>query len=57
MLGEPNAFPTPTDQEPDWSQGASFILHNNIWNTNYIMWYPFNQAETDLIFNYQLDFQ
>jgi len=57
-FGEPNAFPIPTDEEPDWKQGASFILHDNIWNTNYIMWYPYNAHSDDanITFKYRLDF-
>jgi len=54
-FGEPTAFPIPTDQYPNWNQGVSFVLINNIWNTNYIMWYPFKEEDADMVFRYSLD--
>merc|ERR1712080_507657 len=43
-LGQPDAFPTPTNSTPDISRyGVSSVLWDNLWGTNYIMWYPFNQ--------------
>lgn len=32
--GSPNPFPTPIHAQPDLSYGASFLLFDNIWNTN-----------------------
>lgn len=47
-LGQPTPFPTvagttesKTTLLPDYKSGLSFNLVNNIWGTNYIMWYPF----------------
>ena len=39
-IGRPNPFPVPMEQ-PDVSQGFSFSFYDNIWGTNYIMWYPY----------------
>jgi len=57
VFGEPTAFPTPTDEMPDFSQGASFILWDNIWNTNYPLWYPFNPEDCNLQFRFRLTFE
>ena len=43
-VGEPTAFPTPMEQ-PDVTKGFAFNIYNNIWGTNYIMWYPFLQQD------------
>ena len=29
--------------EPDLSLGVSPMLHNNLWGTNYVMWYPYEK--------------
>ncbi|CAD7700287.1 unnamed protein product [Ostreobium quekettii] len=39
-VGGTNAFPTPVGP-PDPSAGFGFNIYNNIWCTNYIMWYPY----------------
>ena len=39
-IGKPNPFPVPMEQ-PDVNEGFSFSFYNNIWGTNYIMWYPY----------------
>jgi len=53
-FGEPNAFPTPLDTSPDFLKGLSFNLWNNLWGTNYIMYYPYNLEESDLKFRFYL---
>ena len=30
------------------SYGVSYNVYNNIWNTNYVLWYPFDEADADL---------
>ena len=25
--------------------GVHFNIHNNVWNTNYALWYPFDEAD------------
>jgi hypothetical protein len=39
-VGGTNLFPVPATK-PDLTAGFSFALFNNLWGTNYIMWYPF----------------
>lgn len=57
---EPLPFPTPlTEIAPGdlEANGASFCVHNNIWNTNYPMWYPFEGAkDAGLRVRFEVDF-
>jgi hypothetical protein len=40
-FGPPTVFPTPTDRGAvNASAGASFLLIDNLWSTNYPMWIP-----------------
>ena len=44
VFGKPTGFPTLGqygNDEPDLDQGVSSMLLNNLWGTNYVMWYPF----------------
>jgi MFS family permease len=41
VWGKPDPFPTPIHAQPDMGEGASFMLYDNIWNTNYVFWWPF----------------
>jgi len=50
-FGEPTPFPTPFTQ-PDLSQGVHFNLFNNIWGTNYVMWYPFLDEDLNAQFRF-----
>ncbi len=44
----PTPFPAPLDPiAPSSIKGMAFNLHNNVWNTNYPLWYPFTQGEGD----------
>ena len=40
IIGGTNIFPVPMEV-PDVKNGFSFNIFNNIWGTNYIMWYPY----------------
>jgi hypothetical protein len=56
--GLPAPFPTPmftnghtfnhgSGSGPiDWTEGASFMLCNNIYSTNYVMWWPWSKNDT-----------
>jgi hypothetical protein len=45
---EPTPFPYPFQKSKEYIQtGMGFNLHNNIWNTNYPLWYPFTEGEGD----------
>ena len=57
-FGKPYGFPTPFEK-PDLltvcfydyflfeQYGASFMCMNNLWGTNYVMWYPFVEEDKD----------
>eukprot|EP01130_Rhizamoeba_saxonica_P010344 TRINITY_DN4232_c1_g1_i1.p1 TRINITY_DN4232_c1_g1~~TRINITY_DN4232_c1_g1_i1.p1 ORF type:complete len:104 (-),score=12.26 TRINITY_DN4232_c1_g1_i1:48-359(-) len=55
-FGQPTAFPIPTNYAPDFRLGVSHVLFNNIWNTNYIMWYPYNHGDENILWNWNLEF-
>jgi hypothetical protein len=38
---------------PD-TDALAFGLFNNIWGTNYVMWYPFREEDADLLFRFRL---
>ena len=52
-IGYPTPFPTPMVQ-PDVSKGFSFNMYNNIWGTNYIMWYPYLPQDASAKYNFQI---
>ena len=54
-IGYPTPFPTPMEQ-PDVSQGFSFNIYNNIWGTNYIMWYPYLPDDASSKYEFQMTF-
>ena len=43
--GVASPFPTPLDRAPVMDSGVSYNIYNNIWNTNYILFYPFDVPE------------
>jgi len=53
-VGYPSAFPTPVDTDPVQASGVHVNLYNNIWGTNYIMWYPFIDADVNTKYRFQL---
>eukprot|EP01111_Echinosteliopsis_oligospora_P018725 TRINITY_DN8746_c0_g1_i1.p1 TRINITY_DN8746_c0_g1~~TRINITY_DN8746_c0_g1_i1.p1 ORF type:complete len:564 (-),score=154.55 TRINITY_DN8746_c0_g1_i1:70-1761(-) len=55
-VGPLNVFPTPLGVYPSSSLGSSFVLYDNLWGTNYVMWYPFLEGEDQLLFRFQLVF-
>ena len=52
--GAASPFPTPRDTPPDMRLGVSYNVFNNIWNTNYVLWYPFDQADKDIKVRFSL---
>lgn len=43
-FGNLTAYPSPVHQDADVDTfGAGFVLWDNLWGTNYIMWWPFEQ--------------
>eukprot|EP01116_Phalansterium_solitarium_P008699 TRINITY_DN22658_c0_g1_i1.p1 TRINITY_DN22658_c0_g1~~TRINITY_DN22658_c0_g1_i1.p1 ORF type:complete len:757 (+),score=184.44 TRINITY_DN22658_c0_g1_i1:92-2362(+) len=45
-----------TNAEPDMNRGMSFNLFNNLYGTNYIMWYPFHPEDSSSQFRFRLRF-
>ena len=44
-------LPNP-DRAPDMDEGMTFNMHNNIWGTNYAMWWPYTQPVANIKFRY-----
>eukprot|EP00048_Salpingoeca_helianthica_P005546 m.89006 g.89006 ORF g.89006 m.89006 type:complete len:722 (-) comp13639_c1_seq3:776-2941(-) len=47
-VGVPDALPTPVDHAPDTSVGAGLVLWDNLWGTNYVMWWPYRRDGADV---------
>ena len=56
-VGEPSPFPTPRDGVPDMRLGVAYNVLNNIWNTNYVLWYPFDDKDKDLKARFAMTFE
>lgn len=54
--GAPLPFPTPIHGATPTGAGASFNLHNNIWNTNFPLFMPFDGHDS-LSFRFELRFE
>jgi len=54
-IGSPNPFPTPL-VAPDPSNGFYFNLYNNVWGTNWIMWYPYKEEDANIQYRFQITF-
>ncbi len=52
-VGAPTAFPTPAVQ-PSVTQGFSFAIYNNVWGTNYIMWYPYLPEDKSSLYRFKM---
>ncbi len=39
-FGTQSSFPTPIDSNPTFDS-VNLILHSNLWNTNYVGWFPY----------------
>jgi hypothetical protein len=37
---EPTALPIPAPGNSPPLDGMAYNLHNNVWDTNYVLWYP-----------------
>ena len=36
--------------------GVAFNLYNNVWETNYIFWYPYRREDVNQLFRFRLVF-
>ena len=50
-------FPTPTKRQPALGNGTAYLLHDNIWNTNYPFWYPWATGDENLRFRFAVHLQ
>ena len=54
----PTSFPVPLDSLVDDSvMGIAFNIHNNIWNTNYPLYFPFVSGDEDFRARFTVTFQ
>ena len=53
----PSPFPVPLApiKQSD-IVGAAFNLYNNIWDTNYILWYPYKTEDEDFKARFTINF-
>jgi len=51
-LGLRSPFPSPLASPIDFTEGVHFLLWNNIWSTNFPLWYPFNSTDVDSEFRF-----
>lgn len=56
VFGEPTIFPVPnaTCGAPAASEGLSFFLNGQLWNTNYPFWFPFLTEDKDMRWRFTL---
>lgn len=54
VVGKPTGFPCPFDR-PDLENGVSTMLVNNLWGVNYVMWYPFEKEDANILFRYVIE--
>ena len=52
-VGGDNYFPVPME-DPEVTEGFSFNLFNNLWGTNYIMWYPYQKGEESAMYRFTM---
>lgn len=55
VTGKPTGFPCPFNT-PDLTYGVSTMLTNNLWGVNYVMWYPFEEEDANILFRYVIEF-
>jgi len=51
-LGLRSPFPPPLNATINFFDGVHFLLWNNIWSTNFPLWYPFNINDQDAEFRF-----
>jgi hypothetical protein len=54
--GKPTPFPMVEDL-PDLHEGMHFNLHNNVWGTNYVMWWPYQKGDGTIRFRFVVQVQ
>jgi hypothetical protein len=54
-VGKASPFVSPRTAAPDMARGVHFNIVQNIWNTNYVLWYPFDEADQNIRSRFRLD--
>ncbi|CAH1791040.1 unnamed protein product [Owenia fusiformis] len=54
----PTPFPVPLGQitRGECVAGIGYNIHNNVWSTNYVLWYPLVDEDKDMRYRYYLAF-
>ncbi|KAK3598273.1 hypothetical protein CHS0354_022590 [Potamilus streckersoni] len=53
----PSPFPVPlTPIQQEDITGIAFNVYNNIWDTNYILWYPYEKGDENFLARFQINF-
>ena len=56
VFGAPSIFPVPTTtQPPDMGEGFSYLLINNLWNTNYPAFIPWREGDEEIRWRFALE--
>ena len=56
MFGAPSIFPIPTTSEPpEIGEGFSYLLINNLWNTNYPCFIPWIEGDDEIRWRFVLE--
>jgi hypothetical protein len=53
---EPTVLPFPASGDSQALDGVAYNLHNNVWDTNYILWYPFVAGDESWRARFQIKF-
>ena len=53
--GAATPFVTPRTEPPDMHGGVHFNIFQNLWNTNYVLWYPFQDSDRHVRSRFQLE--
>ena len=54
--GVPHVFPTPLFPIRSKMTGVAYNIYNNLWDTNYILWYPYQDGDADFRARFKIDF-
>ena len=52
----PTVFAAPLHPIKDNVTGMAFNFYNNVWDTNYVLWYPYKKMDGDFRARFSIDF-
>ena len=53
--GTASPFISPRTRKPDMDGGVHYNIFQNIWNTNYVLWYPFRDEDVNTRSRFHLE--